>query len=65
MLKEEIEDYYEGTGWNAQDLMKELDRRCENGIDRSFDGSLAVYHFPDLVAIVSSSGVGYALPFKN
>jgi hypothetical protein len=65
MTKEEIEDYYKGTGWNSQDLMKELRHRCKNGIDTSFDGSLAVFYFPDLIVIVSTSGLEFALPFKN
>jgi hypothetical protein len=60
MNEAEILEEYKNSGWNAQDLMKRLDEKLKNAcVTKSYDDSLAVYEYGELVIMVSSSGVAF------
>jgi hypothetical protein len=57
MTEKDITEFYEGTGHNAMDLMKMLDgERWPGGIERAFDGSVAMYANAVMVIVVSCCG---------
>ena len=53
MNEEQIRKIYDGTGWNATDTAKQLKELCRNGYEESFDGSLWVFYFPQLVVVLT------------
>jgi hypothetical protein len=59
MTKEDIQEYYKGTGNNSSDLMTMLKDSSTNGYEISDDESLGVFYFGQLVVIVNTGGVNY------
>ena len=59
MNKKQILEEYKKSGYNAQNLMKVLDKELGGSKTSSFDGSLQVYQFGGLVVMVSTDGVEF------
>ena len=58
MTKEEIVSYYNGCGRNTDDLQNKLEETCTQGYERSYDGSLGVYHF-NTFTVIAGCGCFY------
>lgn len=58
--KKELQEYYEGTGCSTDDTIKHL-RRMDNynGFDVSFDESLYVFNYPQLIIIIGVGGLQF------
>lgn len=61
VLKNEIEDYYRGTGYNIRDLLKYLKSISKGGYDESYDRSLLVVLFGNLQVIAGTNYVQFNL----
>ena len=59
MTKDDIQKYFEGTGYNASDLKKKLKEKSTNGYDISCNESLGVFYFGDLLVVVDATNVSF------
>tara|TARA_R110002020_G_scaffold289298_1_gene504732 strand:+ start:625 stop:840 length:216 start_codon:yes stop_codon:yes gene_type:complete len=50
-LKQQIQAYYESTGYNLSDLQKYLIDLCNCGYSVSYDGSLLVAYLDNLTVV--------------
>ena len=51
ILKQQIQVYYESTGYNLSDLQKYLVDLCNGGYSVSYDGSLLVAYLDNLTVV--------------
>lgn len=58
-MKESVQEYYKGTGYNVTDLQKHLKTLKHSGYDESYDGSLLVVYLEGLTVVCGCGGLTF------
>ena len=62
MNRQELENFYDGTGNKMPDMIRMLKGILGSGYDISYDGSLAIFYFNDFIIICGPSGLSFLPP---
>ena len=62
MNKQELQNFYEGTGNNISAMIKLFVGILGSGYDISHDQTLAIFYFNDFIVICGPSGLSFLPP---